>query len=149
MQAHFAQLNDRDEAMSRSLNSDYLDQLLIKADTSGLDGDLVRLAAEERPVPEEQQALLVFKRGFASQLHPLTSSGLCWHQRRRSVLHRAGAGSAAVEELDMPCPSQCVSCQCIALRHAPELIQQLSQGLTAGADAVCMQRLIEQLTSTS
>ncbi len=49
--------------MSRSLNSDYLDQLLIKADTSGLDGDLVRLAAEERPVPEEQQALLVFKRG--------------------------------------------------------------------------------------
>ncbi len=50
--------------MSRSLNSDYLDQLLIKADTSGLDGDLVRLAAEERPVPEEQQALLVFKRGY-------------------------------------------------------------------------------------
>jgi len=63
LQAHFSQLNDRDEAMSRSLNSDYLDQLLIKADTSGLDGDLVRLAAEERPVPEEQQALLVFKRG--------------------------------------------------------------------------------------
>ena len=66
MQAHFAQLNDRDEAMSRSLNSDYLDQLLIKADTSGLDGDLVRLAAEARPVPEEEQALLVFKRGSAS-----------------------------------------------------------------------------------
>ncbi len=63
LQAHFSQLNDRDEAMSRSLNSDYLDQLLIKADTSGLDADLVRPAAEERPVPEEEQALLVFKRG--------------------------------------------------------------------------------------
>lgn len=64
LQAHFSQLNDRDEAMSRSLNSDYLDQLLIKADTSGLDADLVRPAAEERPVPEEEQALLVFKRGY-------------------------------------------------------------------------------------
>ena len=30
LQAHFAQLNARDEAMSRSLNSDYLDQLLIR-----------------------------------------------------------------------------------------------------------------------
>ena len=31
VQAHFAQLNARDEAMSRSLNSDYLDQLLIRS----------------------------------------------------------------------------------------------------------------------
>ena len=77
MQAHFAQLNDRDEAMSRSLNSDYLDQLLIKADTSRLDGDLVRLAAEERPVPEEEQALLVFKRGYASQPHPSRLPDVC------------------------------------------------------------------------
>ena len=36
LQACFSQLNERDEAMSRSLTSDYLDQLLIKADTSGL-----------------------------------------------------------------------------------------------------------------
>ena len=63
LQAHFSQLNDRDEAMSRSLNSDYLDQLLIKGDTSRLDEDLVRLAVEERPVPKEEQALLIFKRG--------------------------------------------------------------------------------------
>lgn len=63
LQAHFSQLNDRDEAMSRSLNSDYLDQLLIKGDPSRLDEDLVRLAAEERPVPKEEQALLIFKRG--------------------------------------------------------------------------------------
>ena len=62
-QAHFAQLNDRDEAMSRSLNSDYLDQLLIRADTSRLDARLVAHAVLDRPLPEEEQALLVFKRG--------------------------------------------------------------------------------------
>ena len=62
-QAHFAQLNDRDEAMSRSLNSDYLDQLLIRADTSRLDARLVAHAVLDQPLPEEEQALLVFKRG--------------------------------------------------------------------------------------
>ncbi|BDA43110.1 hypothetical protein COCOBI_04-1210 [Coccomyxa sp. Obi] len=62
--AHFAQLTDRDEAMSRSLNSDYLDQLLIRADTSRLDARLVAHAAADRPVPEEEHALLVFKRGY-------------------------------------------------------------------------------------
>ncbi len=50
--------------MSRSLNSDYLDQLLIRADTSRLDAELVREAAEGRTVPEEERALLVFKRGW-------------------------------------------------------------------------------------
>lgn len=66
VQAHFAQVTARDEAMSRSLNSDYLDQLLIRADTSRLDADLVREAAEGRAVPEEEHALVVFKRGCAS-----------------------------------------------------------------------------------
>lgn len=73
LQAHFAQLSDRDEAMSRSLNSDYLDQLLIRADTSRLDGELVRLAAEKRPVPEEERAILVFKRGCGSVMFRLPS----------------------------------------------------------------------------
>lgn len=54
--------------MSRSLNSDYLDQLLIRADTSRLDGRLVAHAAIDRPLPEEEQALLVFKRGWESGL---------------------------------------------------------------------------------
>ena len=113
MQAHFAQLNDRDEAMSRSLNSDYLDQLLIKADTSRLDADLVRLAAEERPVPEEEQALLVFKRGSASQLHPSSVPDVCIladthkttncnrHLKRSAALRSKGASSAAAE---LTCP---------------------------------------------
>ena len=94
--------------MSRSLNSDYLDQLLIKADTSRLDGDLVRLAAEERPVPEEEQALLVFKRGSASQLHPSSLPDVCILAgahgttsfsrllRRSAPLRQNEAGSAAL-----------------------------------------------------
>lgn len=51
--------------MSRSLNSDYLDQLLIRADTSRLDARLVAHAAADCPVPDEEHALLVFKRGYA------------------------------------------------------------------------------------
>ena len=58
--------------MSRSLNSDYLDQLLIRADTSRLDARLVAHAAADRPVPEEEHALLVFKRGCVAASVPVT-----------------------------------------------------------------------------
>ena len=36
---------------------------MTRADTTRLDDELVRQAAEGRPVPEEEHSLLVFKRG--------------------------------------------------------------------------------------
>ena len=131
--------------MSRSLNSDYLDQLLIKADTSRLDGDLVRLAAEERPVPEEEQALLVFKRGSATQFHPSSLPAVCMftgtHEtagfsrplRRSAALRQKEAGSAALQE--MTCPVNPCAQAPIAQHsgsHQRRIKQLLSQCMTAG-----------------
>ena len=64
-QAHYAQVSARDAAMSRSLNSDYLGQLLIQVDTARLDTRLVAAATQGAAVPDEARALLVFKRGCA------------------------------------------------------------------------------------
>ena len=64
-QAHYAQVSARDAAMSRSLNSDYLGQLLIQVDTARLDTRLVAAATHGAAVPDEARALLVFKRGCA------------------------------------------------------------------------------------
>lgn len=89
-QAHFAQLNDRDEAMSRSLNRDYLDQLLIRADTSRLDARLVAHAVLDQPLPEEEQALLVFKRGCGP------GQGK-WKQRAFSFHTESSASSSLTE----------------------------------------------------
>ena len=62
-QAHFAKFTGRDAAMSKSLNSDYLSQLYIRADTKSMDKDLVRSEVATSGLPEEAQALVVFKRG--------------------------------------------------------------------------------------
>jgi len=63
LQAHFAKFTGRDAAMSKSLNSDYLSQLYIRADTKSMDKDLVRDEVATSGLPEEAQALVVFKRG--------------------------------------------------------------------------------------
>ena len=49
--------------MARSLNSDYLAQLFIRADTSKMDRELVEGLLQGADLPEEAKALLVFKRG--------------------------------------------------------------------------------------
>ncbi len=59
------QVSARDAAMSKSLNSDYLGQLLIQVDTARLDARLVAAATEGAALPDEARALLVFKRGCA------------------------------------------------------------------------------------
>ena len=63
LQAHFAKFTGRDAAMSKSLNSDYLSQLYIRADTKSMDKELVRSEVATSGLPEEAQALVVFKRG--------------------------------------------------------------------------------------
>lgn len=63
LQAHFSKFTGRDAAMSKSLNSDYLSQLYIRADTKSMDKDLVREEVATSGLPEEAQALVVFKRG--------------------------------------------------------------------------------------
>ena len=65
-QAHFAKFTGRDAAMSKSLNSDYLSQLYIRADTKSMDRDLVKEEVASCGLPEEARALVVFKRGYAS-----------------------------------------------------------------------------------
>ena len=65
-QAHFAKFTGRDAAMSKSLNSDYLSQLYIRADTKSMDRDLVKEEVASCGLPEEARALVVFKRGCAS-----------------------------------------------------------------------------------
>ena len=49
--------------MARSLNSDYLAQLFIRADTSKMDRALVEGLLDGADLPDEAKALLVFKRG--------------------------------------------------------------------------------------
>ena len=63
LQAHFAKFTGRDAAMSKSLNSDYLSQLYIRADTKSMDKELVKAEVATRGLPEEAQALVVVKRG--------------------------------------------------------------------------------------
>ena len=63
MQAHFVRLTRRDVEMARSLNSDYLAQLFIRADTSKMDRGLVEGLLDGADLPEDAKALLVFKRG--------------------------------------------------------------------------------------
>jgi hypothetical protein len=80
--------------MSRSLNSDYLDQLLIRADTSRLDTELVHDAVEGRPVPEEERALLVFKRGCAAAPHTLPPVAMRGHPQ---VSHAPLGGRGGIQ----------------------------------------------------
>ena len=68
LQAHFAKFTGRDAAMSKSLNSDYLSQLYIRADTKSMDREFVKAEVETSGLPEEARALVVFKRGYASVL---------------------------------------------------------------------------------
>lgn len=63
LQAHYVEFTARDIAMSKSLNSDYLAQLYIRADTKKMDKTLVHDSVEGKGLPSEAEALLVFKRG--------------------------------------------------------------------------------------
>ena len=63
VQAHYVEFTARDIAMSKSLNSDYLAQLYIRADTKKMDKALVHDSIEGKGLPSEAEALLVFKRG--------------------------------------------------------------------------------------
>lgn len=76
LQAHFAKFTGRDAAMSKSLNSDYLSQLYIRADTKSMDKDLVREEVATSGLPEEAQALVVFKRGCVPLLNLSIQSSL-------------------------------------------------------------------------
>lgn len=66
LQAHFAKFTGRDAAMSKSLNSDYLSQLYIRADTKSMDREFVKAEVATSGLPEEARALVVWKRGYAS-----------------------------------------------------------------------------------
>ena len=68
MQAHFLQLSARDDALSRSLNSDYLAQLYITADVKNMDEDLFAAVSRDAELPPEAKTLLVFKRGCACSI---------------------------------------------------------------------------------
>lgn len=72
VQAHFAKFTGRDAAMSKSLNSDYLSQLYIRADTKSMDREFVKAEVATSGLPEEARALIVWKRGYAS-----TAGGHC------------------------------------------------------------------------
>ncbi|KAL3150907.1 hypothetical protein ABBQ32_000658 [Trebouxia sp. C0010 RCD-2024] len=62
--AHFAKFTGRDAAMSKSLNSDYLSQLYIRADTKSMDREFVKAEVATSGLPEEARALVVWKRGY-------------------------------------------------------------------------------------
>ena len=63
MQAHYLHLSGRDDALSRSLNSDYLAQLYISPDTKRMDRELIQDVARDAELPDEAKTMLVFKRG--------------------------------------------------------------------------------------
>ena len=66
--------------MSKSLNSDYLSQLYIRADTKSMDKELVKSEVATSGLPEEARALVVFKRGYATAF-PSTVSYLYFHSQ--------------------------------------------------------------------
>lgn len=63
-QAHFKAFTARDEQLSRSLNSDYLGQVMIAADTSRLDPALAQPFLADPGLSDEAQTILVRKRGW-------------------------------------------------------------------------------------
>lgn len=63
MQGHFLQLSGRDDALSRSLNSDYLAQLYINPDTKCMDQSFAAVVQRDEDLPDEAKSMLVFKRG--------------------------------------------------------------------------------------
>ena len=77
MQGHFLQLSARDDALSRSLNSDYLAQLYISPDTKNMDTALFDAVGVDTQLPQEAQSVLVFRRGCGtcSPQEGVTSSG--------------------------------------------------------------------------
>ncbi|KAK9789378.1 hypothetical protein WJX73_004782 [Symbiochloris irregularis] len=62
--AHYMQLSGRDDSLSRSLNSDYLQQLYISPDTKRLDDQLISDVTRDEELPDEVKSMLVFKRGY-------------------------------------------------------------------------------------
>ena len=81
LQAHYAKFTGRDAAMSKSLNSDYLSQLYIRADTKSMDRQLVKEEVATSGLPEEARALIVFKRGYASAVDCF----VCWRRLEMRV----------------------------------------------------------------
>lgn len=65
-QAHFKPFTARDEQLSRSLNSDYLGQVMIAADTSRLDPALAQPFLADPGLSDEAQTILVRKRGWGT-----------------------------------------------------------------------------------
>ena len=63
LQAHYLQLSGRDDALSKSLNSDYLAQLYISPDTKRMDRELIADVGRDDELPDEAKSMLVFKRG--------------------------------------------------------------------------------------
>lgn len=61
---HFLQLSGRDDALSRSLNSDYLAQLYINPDTKCMDQSFAAVVQRDEDLPDEAKSMLVFKRGY-------------------------------------------------------------------------------------
>lgn len=55
--------------MSKSLNSDYLAQLYIKADTKSMDKELAKPGLASSGLPDEAKALVVYKRGCVNNSH--------------------------------------------------------------------------------
>lgn len=49
--------------MAKSLNSDYLAQLYIKADIKSMDKELAKPGLASSGLPDEAKALVVYKRG--------------------------------------------------------------------------------------
>ena len=64
--------------MSKSLNSDYLSQLYIKADTKSMDKALAKPGLASSGLPDEAKALVVYKRGYVNMLF----AGLRSHDQR-------------------------------------------------------------------
>jgi hypothetical protein len=62
-QAHFIPFTARDEALSMSLNSDYLGQVMISADSARMDRTLVEPYVAERGLSDESTTMLIQKRG--------------------------------------------------------------------------------------
>ena len=76
-QAHFLQLSARDDALSRSLNSDYLAQLYISPDTKNMDEELFSTVDLDKELPPEARTVLVFKRGCVSLVQALLGCCCC------------------------------------------------------------------------
>lgn len=149
MQGHFLQLSGRDDALSRSLNSDYLAQLYINPDTKCMDQSFAAVVQRDEDLPDEAKSMLVFKRGSVPRRITHTSDSDMHACMGRTSLCSMSASLCYMQPMPV-CPCAAL----IAAQHHPlERLalsphRLLQQAFACSAQALtCLHRAAAEMCS--